>query len=272
MLPKRVTLELTNRCNRNCRGCPRRKMTYPLGDMQLDLLEKIVAQLPSSTTIVPFFRGEAAFHPHFVEALKTLKRFSAVQMATNGDFLTASKQNAILRTCSFISYSLHKPSLPADLPVVAQFLDEAQSRGISTQVSILETEVSGDFKQKLVERWLQHASRFRIYVEHSSEGFGNVKPKYRRILEDKPCKMPFTDMVVYWDGKIALCCYDWDNPAPLGDLTHQTVEEVWQGEKYRKVRELHQTGRRKQVSACKDCDYWMTAYLPNKMFGELFTT
>ena len=44
-MPKRVTIEFTNRCNRACLGCPRNKMTYPIGDMSLSLLNKIVEQL-----------------------------------------------------------------------------------------------------------------------------------------------------------------------------------------------------------------------------------
>jgi len=270
-LPKHVTLEFTNRCNRECRGCPRLKMKYPLGDMSLSLLRKIVEQLPQETVIVPFFRGESAFHPYFVEAFKMLRRFDEVQMATNGDFLTVSKQDAILEACSFVSYSLHMPSLPADLLDVARFLDEARSKGLSTQVSILETEIPAGSKQALVDGWLQYVDRFRVYVEHSKEGFGDVESKYRKLNGKWGCLKPFTDMVVYWDGTVALCNHDWDNQDPLGDLNTQTVEEVWNGEKYRQIRKFHLTGRRKQVNSCKDCDYWMLEYMPDKMFGEVYS-
>lgn len=270
-MPKRVTLELTNKCNRRCRGCPRNKMTYPLGDMSLTLLQRIIEQLPSSTTIVPFFRGESVFNPDFVEALKMLRKFKTVQMATNGDLLTASKKDAILEACSFVSYSLHGPSLPADLIDITQFLDEARSKGLSTQASILETEIPDGYKQTLVDGWLQHVDRFRIYVEHSKDGFGDVDSKYREDHGDWPCTKPFTDMVVYWDGKVALCNHDWDNQEPLGDLNIQTVEEVWNGERYNQIRDFHQTGRRKQLNSCKDCDFWMLEYIPNKMFGEVYS-
>jgi len=246
-------------------------MTYPLGDMPLNLLEKIVVQLPSNTTIVPFFRGESAFHPRFVEALKILGRFDEVGMATNGDLLTASKQNAMLETCNFISYSLHKACYPDDLRDITRFLSAARSRGVLTQVSILETEIPADAKQKLIERWLQYTNRFRIYVEHSKGGFGNVNSIMKLAILGGACHKPFNDMVVYWDGKVALCNHDWDNQAPLGDLNVQTVEAVWNGSKYQQIRELHLTDRRKQVNSCKDCDYWMLNYLPSKMFGEVYS-
>jgi len=246
-------------------------MTYPLGDMSLNLLKKIVDQLPPETTIVPFFRGESAFHPHFVDAFKMLSRFDTVQMATNGDFLTTSKQDAILDTCSFISYSLHKPSYPEIFVDVVYFLDYARRMGLSTQVSVLETEIPVGTKQRLIDDWLKHVDRFRIYVEHSKEGFGSVESRYRRIHGDRPCHKPFSDMVVYWDGKVVLCNHDWDNYEPLGDLNIQTIEEVWNGERYEGVRNLHKAGLLKKIKTCKDCDYWMTDYLPSKMFGEVYT-
>ena len=270
-MPKRVTIELTNRCNRACRGCPRHKMTYPLGDMSLSLLKKIIEQLPPETIIVSFFRGESAFHPHFVEAFEMLSRFDEVQMATNGDFLTVSKQNAILEMCNFISYSLHRACCPSDLIEITHFLDAARSKGVLTQVSILETEIPIDAKRKLIDSWLRHVDRFRIYVDHSKGGFGDVDSATRFAILGGACHKPFSDMVVYWDGKVALCNHDWDNQAPLGDLNTQTVEAIWNGDKYRQVREFHLTDRRKQVNSCRDCDYWMTEYLPNKMFGEVYT-
>ena len=246
-------------------------MTYPLGDMSLNLLKKIIQQLPQKTVIVPFFRGESAFHPHFVEALKLLSRFDEVGMATNGDFLTTSKQNAMLEICSFISYSLHKACYPNDLAGVTRFLDDARSKGVLTQASILETEIPIGAKQKLIEVWLRHVDRFRIYAEHSKVGFGDVDTAMKFAILGGTCRKPFSDMVVYWDGKVALCNHDWDNQAPLGDLNIQTVEAIWNGSKYRQIREFHLTDRRKQVNSCKDCDYWMVDYLPNKMFGEVYS-
>lgn len=268
-LPKRVTIELTNRCNRRCDKCPRLKTDYPYGNMNLDLLDKILKQLPNNTTIVPFFRGESLIHPRFYEAMKRFSQFKNVQIATNGDLLTRDYQNAILTSCTFISYSLHKYEYPDEVMGIVSFLEHARKRGLVTQVSILDNLISGDKKQ-FVEKWLKHVDRVRIYIEHSKDGFGDVEDTYHIIKPGKPCKKPFEDMGVYWDGKVALCNHDWNNPNPLGDLNTQTIEEVWGGERYQKIRNLHKDGLLKQVQTCKACDYWMTDYLPDKMFGELW--
>ena len=54
--PKRITLELTNRCNISCSFCPRHNMGGFLGSMDtalaLHLLDEMADHLP--VTLVPF--------------------------------------------------------------------------------------------------------------------------------------------------------------------------------------------------------------------------
>lgn len=270
-LPKRVTIELTNRCNRRCDGCPSLKTYYPYGDMNLDLLDKTLKQLPNNTIMVPFFRGESLIHPRFYEAMKRFSRFKNVQIATNGDLLTRDYQNALITTCTFISYSLHKFEYPDEVMGIVSFLERARNTNITTQVSILDSLISRD-KKPFIKKWLKHVDRVRIYAEHSTIGYGDVTNEHKNIeiSENLPCTKPWNDMVVYWDGKIGLCNHDWNNKSPFGDLNNQTIVSVWNGDEYKKIRGLHTVGLRKQVETCKDCDYWMTDHLPDKMFGELY--
>lgn len=269
-LPNRVTLELTSRCNRRCIDCPRLKTNYPLGDMSWSLFNKIINQVPSETIMVPFFRGESLIYPRFTEAMGVLQRFDTVQFATNGDYLTHDNRNAMLKTCSFISFSLHSFGYPLNFKEMTDFLVVAKEIGILTQVSILESFLINSDKQLFINKWLQYVDRVRIYVIHSRKGFGDVESHYKTIEKERPCYKPLNELCVYWDGKVALCCYDWNNIDPPGDLNIQTIEEVWCGDKYQQIRDFHKTGRLKQVNSCKDCDYWMLDYLPNKMFGELY--
>lgn len=266
-LPNRVTIELTNRCNRACKGCPRIKMTYPLGDMSQELFNTIIEQLPHNTVIVPFFRGESLLHPLFIEFMDRLRGFNVVQLATNGDLLTAENLKCIYEACSFISLSLHRFRLPNSQDLICR------GNGINTQVSILETLIPPNEKSLFVKSWLKQVDRVRIYVEHSHVGYGDIlnPPRWSMNNGDLPCHKPFQELAVYWDGKVALCNHDWDNQTDfLGDLTKQTIEQVWNSEKYETIREWNLQGKRHNIPSCKVCDYWMVSYLPNKMFGELY--
>jgi len=275
--PARVTIELSSRCNRLCRGCPRAKMNYPQGDMPLPLFQKVLGQLRNDTVIVPFFRGESLLHPKFEEMMRLLAAggYRTVQLATNGDMLNIKNSAAILSACSFVSFSLHRYDLPHSslYPKIVDFLYGAKLHGVQTQVSILDTmipEAAGE-KERFVQQWLRHADRVRIYAQHSRSGFGDVDRSRYKVCGDRlPCAKPFSETVVYWDGKVALCNHDWDNPSPLGDLNSQTLPDVWTAKPYGEVRRLHRAGKGAQVPSCATCDHWAVQLTPNRMFGELY--
>ena len=44
VFPSYLTLEMTNRCNLDCVMCPRAQQTRPVGDLEIDLLEKILKE------------------------------------------------------------------------------------------------------------------------------------------------------------------------------------------------------------------------------------
>lgn len=258
-LPKRVTLELTNRCNRSCLGCPRHEMTYPLGDITPQLFTHILQQLPASTVIVPFFRGESIMHPSFPMLMNMLKDYREVQLATNADYLTPTNQQTILDTCTFISVSLHNYLLPKETELPS-FFYKALGTNVTTQVSILDTFLSSK-KKRFTEEWLRHVDRVRIYKTHSDDGFGSMKDEK---TPTEACVKPFEEMVVYWDGKVGLCNHDWNNGTSLGDLNRESVRDVWKGKAYRKVRKLHREGRRGEVASCRDC-----SFQSGQIYGEL---
>jgi radical SAM protein with 4Fe4S-binding SPASM domain len=255
--PKRVTIELTNRCNRRCEGCPRHKMTYPQGDMSLTLLTDITQQLPSNVTVVPFFRGEPTLHPHFTEAMQLFSKFGTVQLASNGDNLTTANQKAIIDNCTFVSLSLHRFKYPNQTHWLS-FLYDCLGAKVETQVSIIDS-LLDHRKRHWKRQWLKYVDHVRVYQTHSVNGFGNMCLP----LTAQSCSKPFEDMVVYWDGKVGLCNHDWNNQTVLGDLNMQSIEEVWESVNYQTVRAKHQTGMRVQVPSCIACNF-----NSNQIYGE----
>jgi len=57
-------------------------------------------------------------------------------------------------------------------------------------------------------------------------------------------------MIVDWNGDVVLCCDDWNHSTVLGNLKKQTIEEIWKGEKLRKIREAHVKGEFYKVPLC----------------------
>ena len=72
------------------------------------------------------------------------------------------------------------------------------------------------------------------------------------------CPDPFSKLAINFNGTASICCVDWSHGTVVGDLTTQSLTEVWEGEALRHFRRLHLTGQRKQIEACSSCDYLKT--------------
>jgi len=83
-----------------------------------------------------------------------------------------------------------------------------------------------------------------------------------------PCQRLWTGLNVHWDGSVVSCCIDFDDEYVLGNVKEQSLEEIWNGVKFRQLRELHASGQWDKVAMCRNCrvheyqfskewrDYW----------------
>lgn len=93
---------------------------------------------------------------------------------------------------------------------------------------------------------------------------GVYDPSYKRIGNKKTCGRPFSpDITIRAGGSngtsltVAPCCQTLgrDDEADLGSIKNNSIEEVWNGEKYRWLRKMHSENRFDEVSFCKNCDF-----------------
>jgi MoaA/NifB/PqqE/SkfB family radical SAM enzyme len=68
-----------------------------------------------------------------------------------------------------------------------------------------------------------------------------------------PCVLPFIYLNVLWDGRVILCCRDWVPKDTVGDLSHQSVPEIWNSESINRYRHLLWTRRIEDSLVCRDC-------------------
>jgi MoaA/NifB/PqqE/SkfB family radical SAM enzyme len=76
------------------------------------------------------------------------------------------------------------------------------------------------------------------------------------FYRDHTCYAPYLHMFVAWDGKVYLCCMTNGRIEPLGDLATQSVEEVFLGPGFAKIR---QDMMRERLPACHACDMYLDA-------------
>lgn len=288
-VPDRITVELTNNCNLSCRMCPRHHMNYALGFMDRDLFARIVDEMHANgvKTLVPFFRGESLLHPHFLEMMEYAKnRGLVIQLATNGVLLHRDTARRIVALgVDFLSVSVDSirpdqyasirtgSSFHALLQGVGTLLEERSALCSAlpvTQVSAVDIGIDPEEKRQFVDFWLSRVDRVRIYPQHSTNGkFGSLEGV--TAGDRKPCLKPFSDMVVYWDGKAAACNHDWDRHEILGDVAARGLLETWRSAEYRELRERHLRCSFSPGEVCSDCDHWAQYYSEEGLIGELYT-
>ena len=69
----------------------------------------------------------------------------------------------------------------------------------------------------------------------------------------KVCAYPFHTMAIQSDGKVVCCCVDWKRKTYVGDVTKESLYNIWHGEKMRALRCVHLSGERQKIESCANC-------------------
>ncbi len=291
--PGRVTLELTNHCNLNCTFCPRKLMEKHQGCMDTGLAKRLIDEMAGHlpVSLVPFFRGESLLHPDWAEILEYAKSrgVGPIQLTSNGMRLDCEASQVILDLeIDFISFSVdtvdpeiyeqtrRRSQYDKVVQNILQFVELKHRRGKplpQVQVSSVDTELHRPGKEAFVAFWRPLVDRVRIYIEHSQDGHpGSIAEPLPPFSRRLPCWKPYTDMIVYWDGQVALCNHDWTRDAAkaLGNVARQSIAEVWKSPAYDEVRKAHWSGEVASLSPCDHCDHWKMFYLEPGYLGEMY--
>jgi radical SAM protein with 4Fe4S-binding SPASM domain len=74
-----------------------------------------------------------------------------------------------------------------------------------------------------------------------------------------PCYWAMQTLSITDTGKVVTCAVDLDAKFIAGDITRQTIREVWNGE-LRKLRRLHASSCFDELPPnCRDCRDWQSA-------------
>jgi len=103
-------------------------------------------------------------------------------------------------------------------------------------------------------------SQGEVWAMHSWSGqMDSVHEMYRiRKIDEKSrrsCGRPFAPSIeIRANGMVSICCFDLGNPYYVGDLKKQTLEEVYFGEDYNLVRDVHTYEKWEKIPICDGCD------------------
>jgi radical SAM protein with 4Fe4S-binding SPASM domain len=67
------------------------------------------------------------------------------------------------------------------------------------------------------------------------------------------CKMPWTELTILWDGKVVPCANHFEPDHAIGDLTRQSLDEIWNGPALSALRAAHVADAVDAVPVCATC-------------------
>ncbi len=295
LFPNRITVELTNDCNVSCTFCNRQMIKMEIGYMQEELFCKIIDEAAKHLPVklVPFFRGEPLMHPQVIEFLQYAKKrgLGPIQLASNALLLDDKMQDDLIMSgVDFISFSLDTidrevyrcSRLTGNLDIseenvksMGRKCKKRREHGLfapTLQVSTIDLDEYRPAQEEFITQWKEYVDIVRVYEQHDERGRlvnPEIQKKINVFSNRMPCRKIFTDMIIYWDGRLSLCNYDWDEIREIGDVTRMSLQDAWNSSEFEKIRKMH-LANAYDNSICKDCHHWKIDYVENGFLGRAY--
>ena len=279
--PIHLDIEATSACNLKCTMCPRTDMVndgtyWKIKTIDFDVYKRLIDEgVKNGLCSIKFnYLGEPTMNPRLVDMIRYAKRAGVVDVMfnTNATRLNAKLSRRLITSgLDKLFFSFDSPDrdqynkirVGADfdqvLGNIRQFMDirdQLDSAKPLTRVSMVrmkENEHEWEAFKELFEP-IVDAVAYVDYLDHTNQNnhdrmivpLGSRKKKFC-------CPQLWQRMFVHPDGVASVCCVDSARTLQVGNIFENSVNEIWQGEKYQRLRDLHSSGRFEEIPACARC-------------------
>jgi MoaA/NifB/PqqE/SkfB family radical SAM enzyme len=266
VLPEIVQIESTNICNAKCVFCPRDEMHRRQGVMTVDLFRKVVDECVELgiTHVRMHNYGEAFIDRRLVEKVRYAKErgIPEVGLISNGSLISDDVARGIIEAgLDAINISvdasgkevfektrvgLKYDKVIANIERLVRIRGELGRKRPKLILSFVRQNNSVD-EQAFIEHWRTIADKIHVTDLHNWAGTLNTES-----VVNYPCYRPWLTFTVLWDGRVSLCCADFDGRTILGDLKSSTIKDIWNAEPYVRARREHLESGGPDI--CRSCD------------------
>lgn len=251
-----VNIELSSKCNKNCWMCGRRKIDndYPeiamnYGNMEVDMLKKIVEQTPPGIICQFHSNGESLLHPNFGDMVRVFDK-QIKCMNTNGK-LIVDKYSEIINNLDTITISVIEKDPEGDeqFEIVKKFLDIKKNKKPFMVYRLL-----GNVENRY--RWEQLPGMVVNRILHSPMGSFKYTKKVVKP-EIGICFDILNHLVIDRFGDVSICVrFDPHKLGIIGNINSNSLADMWNGNLRLKWLQYHIEGNREKVPLCKTCEFW----------------
>lgn len=283
LIPKVVYIETTNLCNADCIMCPHNKITREPGFMSDRIFYKIIADCKKNniknTQIFFHKEGEPLLDKKLFERIKYAKKEigkgNEIGINTNGMLLLKDKAVKLIESgLDTIYFSIDgtdkekyeeiRRNLDYDVVInnVKNFFRIKEELGSSIRVimQMLTLEDNSQEEKIFKKLWQDYPCEFYIKRMHSYLDGGNSSlTKELEKKQLKVCEDPFKIVVIYTNGEVGLCCWDYNNEYSLGNILEKDLFSIFNDKKAILMRE-------KQINL--DCNNIVPCNRCRRIFGN----
>jgi len=240
-----------------------------MGMMDLNLFKKIIDQAVEGGTkaITLASRGEPTLHPKLSDMLEYCSgKFFELKINTNATRLNDALIHQILKsevTNIVFSIDSYTKDEYESIRVKGIFDEVVKNIKKFKQIkeefypeSRCETRVSGvkvDKKQdskKFRDFWKDYVDNVvMVEMENRWDTYHNPK----EIMGTGACDYLWERMYIWYDGICNPCDSDYKSELSVGTVKENSIRDIWNGQKFTDLRNLHLSGKRNKAYPCDRC-------------------
>ncbi len=270
---RKIYIEITNNCNLNCSFCSevKRKRKF----MSIDEFETILEKIKDYTNYIYLHvKGEPLLHPNIVGILDLAEKYNLkVNLTTNGTlFPKVVDKIKNKRALHKINFSLHSENndpnyldnifknvekLSPDIVVIYRLWTLSNGKLDKKSTGTVEKlSKYYNLSKEIVEK-LQTENNVgissTIYVDKDNEfEWPNINANNKDTMGF--CHALKTHIAILVDGTVVPCCLDANGCVPLGNIFENSLDEIMNSEKYKRLQKSFQDNKPCE-KLCQKCSF-----------------
>jgi len=258
-------IQTTSYCNADCIICPYSGLSkkQPQGVMDLMTYKKIIDEASNHDVerILLYLMNEPLMDKDIVSKINYAKEKNPkaiVHIVSNSSLLNEKLSMDLINSkLDYIEFSVlahrketYKKTMNLNFDkTMKEILDfikiaRMQNKGddyIHIKITRTPGLLSNEEKDEMINFWRNVGIKNINYFDMPTNRAGNVsflpKVKHNSV---KGCESIWANEMIHilYNGDVILCCMDWKREIVLGNVKKESIYQIWNGEKYKKIRKM----------------------------------
>ncbi len=290
--PTGIHVAVSNECNLKCVMCPYHSPVYKSvhssgffdekKSLQMETFKRTAAYAGKRGITLQFGQiEETLLHPHIFDFIKIAKESGvpSVHLTTNGTILNKRRAklladsgvDSVMFSVDSTDPSTYKKIRGAKLEKLEKnieyFLTLAKPKGIHVECSFIRQKPAMGQQEEFIKKWKEkgvNAVVFYVLTDFDLKTGEFIRTEtFREDIDRYACASPWQQSVIMPDGSVGLCCKTMTDVGwkitSVGNVNLQDFDEIWNSDRYKKVRSELIKNDFKDFSTCNTCQIWSAA-------------